>query len=469
MAGQRVSLILKSRTDLSDEQISLLSDADGWRLIYALKPPKSQLHKKTNQICFTGFSASEKDRLGQLATDDGLDVVKTVTQSLAYLVTGPNAGPAKLKKAREQDVIVMDEAQFAKFLQDGELPDSACFEYVCRSGIEEIPAMGDGIFGLPVFETPVAVLDFETTGLTAGMDRVVEVSVIRRDPDGRLETVLDTLVNPRRPMGATEIHGITDADVADAPVFEEVAPGVARAISGCVLAAYNVYFDMRFFSYEMQRAGISLDPPHMCLMYLRPLLGLGPRCSLGDACQAHSVPYTGSHVAWDDAEASAKLMEFYLSVMCDEGIRSFQDLAARGTYKFLRSFDRNISRCDSGIAGWVPKRIRSRKGHGVRPNPASTVGAAPAPTKARNGLAAYWDGLKAAVADLQIDDEELRHLSGIVQEYELRQDQVRMLHARAFASVIAQFISDQCLDDKESRKLKRLHQCLSKLGWAPGE
>jgi BRCT domain type II-containing protein len=38
-------------------------------------------------------------------------------------VTGPNAGPAKLKKAREQDAIIMDEGQFAQFLLDGEIPD----------------------------------------------------------------------------------------------------------------------------------------------------------------------------------------------------------------------------------------------------------------------------------------------------------------------------------------------------------
>ena len=123
MAGQRVTMILRSKTNLSDDEIAQLSDAEGWRLIYTLKPPKSQVQKKTNQICFTGFSPSEKDRLGQLAAADGLDVVKSVTQSLAYLVTGPNAGPAKLKKAREQNVIIMEEGQFAKFLLDGETPD----------------------------------------------------------------------------------------------------------------------------------------------------------------------------------------------------------------------------------------------------------------------------------------------------------------------------------------------------------
>jgi len=122
MAGEKVAMILRSKTNLSDEQIARMSDADGWQLIYGLKPQKSQTQKKANQVCFTGFSPADKDRLGQIALGHGLDVVKSVTQSLAFLVTGSNAGPAKLRKATEQDVVIMNEEQFARFLHDGEIP-----------------------------------------------------------------------------------------------------------------------------------------------------------------------------------------------------------------------------------------------------------------------------------------------------------------------------------------------------------
>jgi NAD-dependent DNA ligase len=122
MAGEKVTMILRSRTELSSEQIEKMSDGEGWQMIYALKPPKTQRIKKCNQICFTGFSPSEKARLGQVATDHGLDVVKSVTQSLAYLITGPTAGPAKCKAAREQEVVMMTEVQFSQFLIDGEVP-----------------------------------------------------------------------------------------------------------------------------------------------------------------------------------------------------------------------------------------------------------------------------------------------------------------------------------------------------------
>ena len=76
-----------------------------------------------------------------------------------------------------------------------------------------------GISHRSLRETPIAIIDFETTGLTAGADRVVEVAIARVDVGGEPRIILDTLVNPLRRVAATEIHGITDADVADAPRF----------------------------------------------------------------------------------------------------------------------------------------------------------------------------------------------------------------------------------------------------------
>ena len=64
MAGETIALILMSRTELSDEQIADMSDAEGWQLIYSLKPRKSQIQKIPNQVCFNEFPSPDKDRLG---------------------------------------------------------------------------------------------------------------------------------------------------------------------------------------------------------------------------------------------------------------------------------------------------------------------------------------------------------------------------------------------------------------------
>jgi len=87
----------------------------------------------------------------------------------------------------------------------------------------------------------------------------------------------------------------------------------------------------------------------------------------------------------------------------------------------------------------------------------------------REAFTTYWELLKTVVADLEITEEELVLVQSERVRSGLKDEQVRVLHARAFASVIQQFTSDQWVDDREVRKLRRLHQCLSKLGWAPGE
>ncbi len=329
--------------------------------------------------------------------------------------------------------------------------------------------MRQGINDQAILETPITILDFETTGLNPGVDRVVEISVMRIDPGRDPELILDTLVNPQRRMAATEIHGITDDDVADAPVFEEVAGNLVKALSGTVLAAYNVYFDMRFLDYELNRAGVADSPPHFCLMYLRPMLNLGPRCRLGQACNAHGIAHADAHIAAEDVQASTRLLQFYLKEIEERDIRTFRHLGELKNYKFVRSFERPPLTLETAPNLRRSDRLRPRMACTAAQETALQAQPTEPPRTANRPLGVYWDALKVAVADLVITDDEIEELKQITQELGLREEQVRVLHARAFASVISQFIDDQWLNDRERRKLKRLHQCLSRLGWAPGE
>jgi DNA polymerase-3 subunit epsilon len=88
-------------------------------------------------------------------------------------------------------------------------------------------------------------LDTETTGLHPPDDAIVEIAIV--DDDG--DPLLDTLVNPLRPIGyASTIHGISDAMVAHAPTMDLVAPQVARLVAGARLVIYNAPFDVKFFA-----------------------------------------------------------------------------------------------------------------------------------------------------------------------------------------------------------------------------
>jgi NAD-dependent DNA ligase len=124
MASERVSKILRAKTDLTDDQIAGMSDAQGWQVIYSLPSRRDRKARLVDQVCFSGFSESEKERLSALATAHGMNVTASVTKNLTYLVTGPNAGPMKIKKAMEQDVTLMSEQQFIVLMRTGEISSS---------------------------------------------------------------------------------------------------------------------------------------------------------------------------------------------------------------------------------------------------------------------------------------------------------------------------------------------------------
>lgn len=88
----------------------------------AARPSKSN-HIDAFQVCFTGFSAGDKARLVAAAVECGMRVRSSVTTGLDLLVTGSNAGPAKLLKAHNQGVSITYEAGFLHLLQTGELLD----------------------------------------------------------------------------------------------------------------------------------------------------------------------------------------------------------------------------------------------------------------------------------------------------------------------------------------------------------
>jgi len=341
-----------------------------------------------------------------------------------------------------------------------------------------------GVLNQPVDETPVAIVDLETTGLSAGAHRVVEVSVIRIDPGQPPRLVLDTLVNPQRRVTATEIHGITDEDVADAPRFGDIAGHLVRSLYGCVLAAYNVYFDLPFLQYELSRVGLQSVVPHLCLMYLRPMIGLGPRCSLHDACCQHGIEHEHAHTAAADAQASARLWQVYLEALARRGVRTFGELKNLRSYKFVESLHHDplappvgetltaVNRFKSR-SGWQPAGQPSANAEPPRPATApqerASAGFASRQRSRSDTIHSYWEALKAVLCDLEVTDDEIAYLAAKQEEWGLSAEEIRALHARAFATVISQCIDDKLLDEGECTTLRRLYRCLQRLGYAPGQ
>ena len=108
---------------------------------------------------------------------------------------------------------------------------------------------------------PLVCVDLEATGVWPGHDRIVQIAAASIFPDGSVST-WSSLVNPEQPIppAATAIHGLTDAMVASAPTFAQLAPTVAALLSDCDLTGYYVArFDRRLLAAEFSRVGFE-DP-----------------------------------------------------------------------------------------------------------------------------------------------------------------------------------------------------------------
>lgn len=177
-----------------------------------------------------------------------------------------------------------------------------------------------------------AVVDVETTGSRAGVgDRITEIAIVTLD-GGRVEAVLDTLVNPERPIAAavTAVTRITPEMLRGQPRFAELADDVVAALAGRVFVGHNVRFDWRFVSTEIGRArDLALAGPRLCtrLLARRLIPGLRSR-SLDSVAAYFGVEIHRRHRAGGDATATAEILRRLLELAREHGALTLDDLAA---------------------------------------------------------------------------------------------------------------------------------------------
>ena len=115
---------------------------------------------------------------------------------------------------------------------------------------------------------PIIFFDLETTGVDVVKDRIIEISLVKVMPGSDEPLVKTRRIKPiddegnvmHIPEEATAVHGITDADVADAPAFRQIAKSLAEYIRGCGLGRFNSNrFDLPLLAEEFLRAGVDVD------------------------------------------------------------------------------------------------------------------------------------------------------------------------------------------------------------------
>ncbi len=170
-------------------------------------------------------------------------------------------------------------------------------------------------------------VDIETNGGNGDRGRITEIAIIRVE-NGEVVEEYSTLINPGGsiPYWITKLTGITNADVADAPYFDEVAAEIYRMLDGAIFVAHNVRFDFSFIKRQLEAVGYTFRPKLFCTVRMsRMMYPEHKGHSLEKIIARHNISTKDRHRAYADAKA---ILDFAQLAVKEKGIDLFLQSAA---------------------------------------------------------------------------------------------------------------------------------------------
>lgn len=156
-----------------------------------------------------------------------------------------------------------------------------------------------------------AIIDLETTGGRAIRDKIIEIAIVLHDGEKIIDS-FESFVNPERsiPYNITQITGISQEMVTDAPKFYELAKKIVQMTEGAIFVAHNVRFDYGFIREEFKRLGYSYSRRQLCTVRLSRKAFPGLRSySLGNLIKHFKIKVNDRHRAMADTMATVELFE----------------------------------------------------------------------------------------------------------------------------------------------------------------
>lgn len=158
---------------------------------------------------------------------------------------------------------------------------------------------------------PLCFFDLETTGINITQDRIIEIAVIKVMPGGEV-IKKSNLVNPTVPIPpeSTAIHGITNEDVADKPIFKEIGKDYVKFFEGADLAGFNILkFDVPMLVEEFLRAGVEFDYSRKKLIDAQKIFHMMEKRTLSAAFKFYcGKEMTDAHSAEADTKATMDVL-----------------------------------------------------------------------------------------------------------------------------------------------------------------
>lgn len=166
-----------------------------------------------------------------------------------------------------------------------------------------------------------SIIDIETTGNQYKFGKITEIAIYQHNGQ-KITDSYSTLINPEMdiPFFITDLTGIDNKMVKDAPKFYEVAKTIVEMTLGRTFVAHNVQFDYKFIRQEFARLGYDYSRKTMCTVQLSRRLLPGHRSySLGRLCSDLGIAIDGRHRAAGDALATAKLFDVLIQKNKEKG------------------------------------------------------------------------------------------------------------------------------------------------------
>ena len=207
---------------------------------------------------------------------------------------------------------------------------------------------------------PIIVFDLETTGLDLVRDRIIQISYIKVLPGGK-EQRENLLINPCKPIPqeVTELTGISNDDVKDAPSFKDVAQQLSEKMKDCDFAGYNSnHFDIPMLAEEFLRAGIDFDFSKCRLIDAQTIFHKMERRNLAAAykfyCGRKMEEDFTAHRADEDTEATYRVLMGELDKYAP-GVQEEPDRVLENDMDFLAEFSKQNDNVDfAGRIVWRP-------------------------------------------------------------------------------------------------------------------
>jgi len=226
----------------------------------------------------------------------------------------------------------------------------------------------------------ISFFDLETTGVKINHDRIVEISILRLQPNGN-KTTKTWRVNPEMPIPeeVSKLHGIYDKDVANEPTFKMIAPEINQFMHDTDLAGYNsTKFDIPVLMEEFNRAGLVFEMKGRKLVDVQHIFFQMEKRTLAAAYKFYcDKNLDNAHSAEADVTATFEILEAQLNRYSDimPDINSLHefcnsnknvDLAARMVYndknqavfnfgKYKGRLVEDVFKTDTGYYDWMMK------------------------------------------------------------------------------------------------------------------